>query len=297
MNKRVILRKLFLASILITSATLGGAAQIWSPEIKLMDKVSPQSQANYLDLIKKVFPDAQMDATKAEIARAKNKIPLRNLLIKEPDASFKAKMLGELDVAVTASIETVNGREKLLWLLIGVSDKGEDCDSCGNTILAVYRVGKTGAELIDAASVKTKEIVSFPEISKVPIASQREAVVIYNNERTNIATDSYSIVMLGDKGFDVLLKEFEETAIYKCGAFIAETTSFRPLKASVGGLRRLEVLVKTETGSYGDEETVDQRRTFRYVYNWQPRAQKYVAVINPEKARRTFFNKNKACME
>lgn len=297
MNKRAFIRKLILASILVICGTLGSAAQVRIPEIKLRDTVSRGSQVSYLELIKKVFPDAQMNEAKAELARAKNKRPLRNLLIKELDDFFRWRMTGELDIAVTASTETVNGREKLLWLLIGVSETGEECEICGNTILAAYRVRKTDAELIDAASVKTSSFVSFSETPKITLAPQREAVVIYNEDSTNMKTNFYSIIAPGDKGFDVLLKEFEESSIYKCGYYIEETARFRPLKTSVGGFRQLEVTVKSESGWYEDEGKVEKRGAFRYVFSWQPREKKYKAVANPEKARNVFFKKNSPCSE
>ena len=286
--------------MLIVGATICGAAQTGFRNITLQDTVSSQTRVTYLDLLKKVFPDVAMDEKQAKLARAKNKIPLRNLFGQELPDIYNSRMLGELEIGVTGKAETVSGREKLLWLTIGVNDKGnETCFICGNTLLAAYRVRQTDAELIDAASVKTGAMTTFAATPKLKLAPQSEAVVIYNEENANIATLTQSIVEVGEKGFRVLLNEFEGNIIFKCGYYIQELPRLRLLKKSVGGYRQIEILVKTESGFYGtgDSETVEKRGQFRYVFNFQPRAQKYKAVVNPERSRRIFFKKNSPCME
>ena len=286
--------------ILLAGSAICGASQTGFRNIRLQDTVSGQTRVTYLDLLKKVFPDVEMDEKQAKLARAKNKIPLRNLFGQELPEIYNSQMLGELEIGVTGKAETASGREKLLWLTIGVGDKGnETCFVCGNTLLAAYRVRQTDAELIDAASVKTGAMTTLAPTPKLKLAPQSEAVVVYNEENTNIGTISFSIVEVGAKGFRVLLKEFEGNIIFKCGYYIHELPRIRLLKNSVGGYRQIEVLVKTESGFYntGDSETVEKRGQFRYVFNFQPRAQKYKAVINPERERRVFFKKNRPCMD
>lgn len=294
MNKLSILQKLFLGSALIASSAVFCAAQTYGLEIKLDRAVSRQTNVTYLDLLKKVFPDARIDETQPALAHAKEKIPLRNLFGQETSEFLKSRMLGELEVGVTGEEQTLNGREKLFWLMIGVADKGETCDICGNTLLAVYRLRKTDAELIDAAAVKTSGRTSFAETSKLRLAPAREAVVTFNSTSVSMGSNSYSIVAVGEKGFAVLLNEFEENFKYKCGTFVYEEVSVRPLKTSAGGYRSLEIIIKAENGweGDGDKEVIENRRRFRYVFNWQPRRAVYKAAIDPGKQRRAFFKRH-----
>lgn len=301
MNKRAFLQKLLAASILIVCASFCCAAQIGFRDTVLQAPVSPRTEVTYLELLRKVFPDVQMDEKQAKLARAKNKIPLRNLFGQELPEIYNSQMLGELQVGITGKMETISGRDKILWLLIGVSGKNEQesCFVCGNMLLAAYRIRKTDADLIDAASVKTAGLTAFAATPKLSVAPRRAAVVVYNEEQVNIATSTYSIVAVGEKGFDVLLKEFDENRISKCGYYINEESRFRLLKKSVGGYRQIEITVKTESGmdDTADSETIDQRGFFRYVFSWQPRTRQYRAAINPERARKAFFKKHRPCMD
>jgi hypothetical protein len=294
MKKISILQKLFLLAALIPAGAVFCAAQTSGLEIKLDRPVTPQTAVTYLDLLKKVFPDARIDATRPELAQAKEKIPLRNLFGQETSEFLKSGLRGELEIGVVEKAETLHGREKIFWLMIGAAEKGETCDICGNTLLAAYRLRKTEAELIDAASVKTSGRTSFAETSKLRLAPTREAVVTFNSTSVSMGSNSYSIVAIGEKGFAVLLSEFEENFKYQCGSFVYEEVSVRPLKTSAGGYRSLEIIIKAENGweGDGDREVIENRRRFRYVFDWQPRRAVYKAVVDPGKQRRAFFRKH-----
>lgn len=249
------------------------------------------SRVSNLDLIRKIFPDAQVKKGEPETATALQAIPLRNLF-----GGDEKHLDGALSLDITGRrLETLDGRRKILWLLIKVSQPDKpDCDECSKKILAAFDVSPANAELIDAANVLTSFDAEFDgERPKLRIAPRREAVVVWNFSHTSLEGDAFSVVAADKDGFKILLDQFKVGRNYSCDKWYEEETSLRLLKtAAGGGFRGIEILVKTKGGTgWYDFPKVKISRRFRYVFGWQTRGQKYEALVNPETERRALLKR------
>lgn len=285
------------------------AAQTGDIPENLNTPLSARTKVTYLDLVRKVFPDAQSGEERPGYLKAASHIPLRYLFGQSLPDIFKPNMYGEILVELEEKMETINDREKVLWLLMGAFEKSDGSPSNGgNRILAAFRVSATGAELIDAASVKTDDRTSlsnedswFSGKPKLMLVPRREAVVVYNMMQVTMGEPSFSIVGIGEKGFKVLLNQFDLHIDGRCGRYIEETANIRALKNSTSGYRNIEVVVTSEIGA-GDEDakgagtnTVEWRRHYRYVFAWQKSSGEYEAIVDPGKARRAAHKRFNPC--
>ena len=258
------------------------------------------SNISNLDLLRKIFPDAQIEKDEPEAATALKSIPLRHL--------FGAKNKKTSDDAMTLNIserqETGDGeRGQILWLIVNAVQP--DKTAAGfranwtAAILAAFRVSRSSAELLDAADVATQNISGFAEdVPQLRLAPRREAVVVSNISNASVGHSELSVIAAGNKGFNVLIDQFVMTTEYRCTDWYSEEASLRTLKNSTNGSRDVEITVKIEGGP-GEAENarVKFRRRFRYVFRWQPQLEKYKAVVNPDRQRRTFLKQVEPCRE
>jgi hypothetical protein len=294
--------KTFFVSLLLAGCVVLTAAEdTWSK------KVSAKTNITYLDLVRKVFPDARFKTKDSELLVASDKIPLKNPLKIIYDGKFFRQMRGQMSLKLDEKLETMSGGEKVLWLLIGVvteRDKSEminvySPDTDEYSILAAYRIGENTAQLIDAADVKNNSTTSFTESylfdsrhSKLAITPRREAVLIYNYNNAALGTDSFALIDFDKNGFRVILNEFHLKRDDRCDSFFDDRAKIKLLQETMNGYRKIEVLVSIEKG-YGD--ITIWRRRFRYMFAWNPRTSSYQAIVNPEKRRDTTRRKRGGC--
>lgn len=282
------------------SFTISAAGQDFDPEDYRLDaKAFTGASVSNLDLIRKIFPDAQIQKNEPEGATAFKFVPLRHLF-----GSVKKNRSDEsLVLNISQRRETTDGKSKILWLIINAVQPDKSvCEDCfraiwSEAVLAAYRVSGSNVELIDAAAIATQNITTFDEDRPiVRVAPEREAIVISNSSTSSVGQSEISIVAAGKKGFDVLLDKFVVMTEYRCAEWYSEETSLRMLNASTGGFHDLEIVVKVEGGpGNADYPAVKYRRSFRYVFAWQPRLQKYKALVNPQLARRSFLKLIEPC--
>lgn len=311
MKKIIILQKLFWVPVLIVCSTVFCAAQAdYYPAADLNNKISRISNVTYLDLMRKIFPDAVIDETDKSLAHAAEKIPVRDLPGISPEKEVpNDRMEGELYMRVEGALKSRYENETIRWLIFSaVGEKYKKYVNSGHHILAVFRVKPTGAELIDAATVKKNDYVWFADSMTKPdmissraqlmIRPRREAVFIYTRATTNGGSPAFSLIELKENKVNVVLSEFDMWRDHECSYSIYETGRTRLLKSSTAGYRRLEITVATEKSN--DKEgypITDWQGRYRYVFAWNPESQSYKAVINPDKRRRAVLNRYDPCKD
>jgi len=294
--------------ILTTGGTLTATAQTRGSEIKFQDPVSLRSRVTYLDLAKKIFPAATTDETEQSLARSAGKIPVRELpgIVPETDVPTD-RMEGELFIRIEGVLQARQDNEKLWWVIFSaVGEKYKKYVYQGHHILAVFRVHRREAELIDAATVKKNDYLWFgdnklatdriSERAQLEIKPRREAVFIYTRARTNGGSPAFSLVELKGGKLNVVLSEFDLWRDHRCGYGIYETARTRLLNAPANVYRPIEIRVTTEK-SREDSRYPFWRGRYRYLYVWQRRAQKYMTVVNSDKRRRAALNRYDPCNE
>lgn len=274
----------------------------------LTSKISGKTSVTYLDLVRKVFPDAEADLN-SDYLWARTRIELRPLFGQELPEIYRADMEGRLLIGVREKMETVNGRDRVFWLLMGAFEESDGTPSNGgNRVLAAFRIGKDKAELIDAATVKIGDNTSLSRLDttfkgpeKFNLATGRQAVGIYNSMQITTAQTNFSLVDIDKNRFRVLLNDFDIWLDNRCGRFVDESARINVLKTSTGGYKNIEIIVKTEIGSGDSDErgagtdTVEWYRHYRYVFAWQPRDGSYKPVIDPGKRRSAALKRFNPC--
>lgn len=298
-------QKLFFTLFIIICSFGFGAAQTDYSISNLNNKVFAQTTITYLDLTRKIFPDARIDEKQNDLAHADNKIELREVIKSNwGTKSEYESMKGELKIELEESLETLYENGKILWIILRADIREDDRCFCGNRVLAAFRVQKNNAELIDAGTVKTDNLTSFADNEtttfsskpKLLIAPRREAVAIVNETNYALGGSYLSIIEIRQNKFNVVLNEFELWHDYRCGSVFQELARVRLLKTSTNGYRNFEILITDEKGYEGDDDVkIIWRRRFRYVFAWQPRTKTYKPVINPDKNRQAILKKYGGC--
>lgn len=289
------LRRAFSLAILCIAAVVQCSAQGKALMVENLNaKTAKESKISYLDLIRKIFPDARIEPDANNIAVAANSIPLRHLFGKG-EKRFDG---GEsLTMDITRRLETIDGRGRVLWLLVNVARPiRPDCEDCTEKVLAAFRVSSTNAELIDAARILTGFDAGFDgELPILKIAPDREAIVLWNFAYTYLEGDALSVITIDHQNkFGVLIRQFEVGRNYRwdCDKWYEEDALVTLAKAARAGFRDIAISVETKGGSGEyDFPKVKTVRRFGYLFRWQPGTQKYEAVINPEVNRRALVKR------
>lgn len=288
--------RLFFCLLIAVLCCSSAAAQKIEYVFDLTDKASAKSNVTYIELLEKIFPGIRLHEEAKSTAVAQKSIAIRHLF-----GEYKDKIYQDIDVNVGSAMETVNGNEKLLWLIVDATEKKDDnCGNCGIRLLAAFRVKKEVAEMIDVADVKTEDQVTFAdERHTLELSPRIQSVIICDYTQLAYGEEKYSIVSVNQNGFDVVLKQFTLRKGWFCGSALQELIKFRALKTATRNFRKFEIRITTEAGFDIEEENPrpEWRRKFRYVFAWQPAAQKYKAIINPVKQHEAAYKKYKPCKD
>lgn len=276
---------------------LGGSGVLVIAQSNLNTKISAKTNVTYLELIRKVFPNARKDEKLNYLAHAVRKANSPDLLGSEDPVKKNAEK--ELIIQIEESLETRYDNEKPLWLILRAkSEKDERCGNCGELFLTAFRVRENEAELIDTANLTSSmasfgvDFLTISNKTKLEIAPRREAVIINNHEQISMGTDSFMIVDIDKSRFRVVFKEFYLEHDDRCDSFYDDTARVILQKKSIAGYRNIEVIVTQEKG---EGDITYWRKRYRYVYAWNPRRQSYQLLIKPKKKRPSILLPGRGC--
>ena len=281
--------------IVAASSVLAQPSYEWNDGLNR--KASTHSEVTTLDLIKKIFPDARVKPKNAGQAETSSSPTLRHLYGDEMEGNVFG---GASDLYVIDKRETLDGKDRIVWLLIGASEESRpNCDHCVRDILAAFRILKDDAELIDAANIQMYDRSEFDSTRPVlRIAQTRSAVVVWNISQLSISRETFSVIAAGKARFEILLGQFNTFREFMCGGGYGEESDIRALRTSRHGYRDLQVLITSEQmeeRNNGAETVVTLRQRFRYVFRWDPRMRRYKPIIDPDRKRRRLLKKLVPC--
>ena len=260
---------------------LGGTkaqAQRASSVNRFDEAVAPNSRITYLDLIRKVFPEASVEGDQSG-AQAGKTIALRHLFGDYRERIFE----GEMNINSTSVLRIRNGREEQLLLLLDVS--GEDAALFqwgGMSVLALFSIER-GIRLLDAVDVQADRFTFFAEKqTALRIHPQQDAVLIVNHHfNSGDAYLAYSLLsVVNNRLKDVFAEMPLLVGDNHCGTNFTETPHFKVVRDSRSGYRRLRLsirLLKKADEPNCERRTKGYTKYFNYTLVWQPSRQKYVA--------------------
>jgi len=278
------------------------ASSVWAqPSYEWKDgldrKASTHSQVTTLDLIKKIFPDAHVKAKNVGQAETSSSPSLRHLYGEGLDENIFG---GASDLYVVDKRETLDGKDRIVWLLISASEESRpNCNHCVRDILAAFRISKNDAALIDAANIQMYDRSEFDSTRPVlRIARTHNAVVVWNISQLSISPETFSVIAAGKAKFEILLGQFNTFREFMCGGGYGEQSDIRALRTSRRGYRDLQIIITTEQmeeRNNGAETVITFRQRFRYVFRWDPRTRRYKPMVDPDRKRRRLLKKLVPC--
>ncbi|HEY6190595.1 MAG TPA: hypothetical protein VIW80_23285 [Pyrinomonadaceae bacterium] len=242
--------------------------------------VSSGASATYFDLLKKIFPDAEMDAAGSSEAVAHLSIPLDHLFGDYKNRVYRAQM--KINAVESLFLQT-GGRRRLL-LLVHVESDGEQFTWGELGVLALFELEPT-ARLLDATDIKADRFSNIREEQPVlHISAQADAVMITNYHH-NSSQGYLNLTLLGTEG-DRLRTIFDFPTLLNlnyCGNNSTQTPTIRVLRASRGG--HFNISVKIRLVKEADDESCEKitrgfTREFNSVLVWNSSKRKYESTGN-----------------
>jgi hypothetical protein len=248
--------------------------------------LSDDSPVTYLDLVKKVFPDARADTLTG--AEADKSIELDHLF-----GDYRKRVFeGDMSINRASVLRIRNsGASQLLLLLDVSSEDGSFFQWGGMSVLALFSVDQ-GMRLLDAVDVQADRFTFFPEKQQVlRIHPHQDAVLIVNHHfNSGDSYLAYSLIAFVDNRLrDVFAKMPLLTGDNHCGTNFTETPHFTVLTAPLKGHRNL--LLKIRLRKLADGAACERRepafaRDFDYLLVWRPALNAYVASRNATRSLR-----------
>lgn len=259
-----------LMMVVCLGAEAHGSGGAPSQSEELSKPVRSGSKTTYFDLLRRLFPDLNADAT------AHKTIPLASL--SEPRE--RRAIEGDIEFDFKPYWFRSGGeRLLLLWVNVRAESANDGTPYEGEAaVLAVYRL-EPKAEMLDALDVKTDRFTGFWEDRPLfRLDSRNDAFVVYSTHWN--AGESYmSLDMLFvDAG---RIKTIASRFIYNtqgCGVGFTETPYFRA--APDPGKKYPRVLLEVRLRKEPDGRECDRRtrgytRYYRGVYRWNSAGGKY----------------------
>ena len=228
------------------------------------------SQTIYLDLLRKLMPDAGADGT------AQNTIPLRS--ITEPER--KETIAGPIKFEFERHWFKSNGK-RLVALMVNLTAAGANQGTPYEgeaVVLAVFQV-EPAAMLLDALEIKTDRFTGFVGVQPLfQLDSQNDAFMVYSSHWNSGESYSQLEVLFVDEG---LLNSITSLFLFDtqgCGATITETPSFRAIATS--GRKYPDIILRVKLTKAPDEPACKHRtrgytKYYQGRYSWNPRKGRY----------------------
>jgi hypothetical protein len=214
---------LFWAALALVNAS-SSQAQVTSVT-NYQDSIVAGSKTTYLDALRKIFPDVEMEET----AVAHKTIPLRHLF-----GDYKGKIYeGEMKIGGVERLQA-QGKNSVQLLLVHVS--GSDQFNWGEiSVLALFQLEPT-LQLLDAGDVQADRFASFwEEMPHLRISPQGDAVIVASSHH-NSSQSYLSLAMIATEG-NKLSTVFDFPTLLHgndCGNTFSQTPNVSVLRAATG---------------------------------------------------------------
>lgn len=242
--------------------------------------VSSGTSATYFELLKKIFPDVEMDAAGGSEAAAHLSIPLDHLFGDYKNRVYRAQM--KINAVESLFLQT-GGRRRLL-LLVHVESDGEQFTWGELGVLALFEL-EPAARLLDATDIKADRFSSIWEDQPILHISPQADAVMITNYHHNSSQGYLNLTLVGAEG-DRLRTVFDLPTLLNlnyCGNKSTQTPTIRVLRGSRNGHFNISVRIKLVKEA--DDESCEKitrgfTREFNSVLVWNPAKRKYESTGN-----------------
>ena len=234
------------------------------------------TKTTYLELIRRIIPDLQIDPKDADVAIAHKTIPFKHLADKTPAAMLEGDI--KLESFVPQWIKSEGRRVLLLELNLSAEEANQGTNYQGEADVIGAFVMDPEIKVLDVMDMKTDRFSGFWEKPSVfPLNTSNEAFVVTSSHWN--AGESYTdltVLFLNHNRFEVITNVFLFDT-QGCGATFSETPSFR---AVAGRNKYPSVMVTITVKKAADSAECDRRtgayvKVYRALYEWNALKREY----------------------
>ena len=275
------MNKLWLSQLLLLVLAPSVLAQTGKQESKplfasdLSSTVSG-TKTTYLELIRKIIPDLQIDPKDADVAIGHKTIPFRHLSETKKPPPLESDI--KLESFQPYWIKSDGRRVLLLELAVSAEDANQGMNYEGEAdIVAAFTI-QPAIKLLDVMDVKTDRFSGFYEKPPVfQLTTESDAFLVVSTHSN--AGESYSdlnVLFLNHDRVETITNIFLFDT-QGCGATFTETPSFRVMP---GSTKYPNIMVTVKVKKDADPEECDRRtrgyvRTYRALYQWNSAKREY----------------------
>jgi hypothetical protein len=246
-----------------------------APVDNYREPLHSEASKTYFDLLKQIFPDAEMEAAGGAAASAHQSVPLNHLYGDYRNRVYHA----EMQISSVERLFLQSGGRRRLLLLVHAESAGEQFTWGELAVLALFEL-EPAVRLLDAADIKADRFSGIREEQPLlHISSQADAVMITNYHH-NSSQGYLSLTLVGTEG-NRLRTIFELPTLLNlnyCGNKSTQTPTINVLRASRGG--HFNISVKIRLVKEPDDESCEKitrgfTREFNSVLVWNPAKRRY----------------------
>ena len=268
-------------SLLLLLVPFNALAQAGNQESKPLyasdlSSTVPGTKTSYLELIRRVVPDLQIDPNDADVAIAHKTIPFKHLSENTPPAALEGNI--KLDSFQPHWIKSDGRRVLLLDLALSAEEANQGTNYEGEADIVAAFVLQPAIKLLDVMDVKTDRFSGFYESPSVfQLTAQNDAFLV-NSTHSN-AGESYndlSVLFLNHDRFETITNIFLFDT-QGCGATFTQTPSFRVLP---GTSKYPNIMLTVKVKKDADPQECDHPtrgyvRTYQALYQWNAAKSEY----------------------
>jgi hypothetical protein len=275
------MNKLWLAQLLLLLLSPGVFAQASKQESKPLfasdlSSTVAGTQTTYLDLIRRIIPDLQIDPKDADVVMGHKTIPFRHLSETKKPPPLESDI--KLESFQPYWIKSDGRRVLLLELSVSAEDANQGMNYQGEAdIVAAFTI-QPAIKLLDVMDVKTDRFSGFYEKPPVfQLTTQSDAFLVVSTHSN--AGESYSdlnVLFLNHDRVETITNIFLFDT-QGCGATFTETPSFRVMP---GSSKYPNIMVTVKVKKDADSQDCDRPtrgyvKVYQALYQWNSAKREY----------------------
>lgn len=244
-------------AFLVLCLTLVSASSAHAQVSRVTDyKGAVRNGITYLDLLRKIFPDVEMDSGEGQdAALAQTSVPLNHLFGDYKNKAYRGKMR---ITDVFSPGDQSRSRGQLLLLVRAQSDDGELFNWGDMNVLALFQLEPT-VRLLDAADTQADRFAGFWEEQPLLSVSPQHKIVVIANQHSN-SSQGYLVLTLVSAENNKLRTIFELPTLLnrnECGGRFTQTPIISVM--SRGRSARPNLSVEVKLVKEPDDESCEKR--------------------------------------
>lgn len=235
------------------------------------------STTTYLELVRKVLPDLQIDPNQVDVATAHTSVPFRHLSEDTSPTALEGDL--KLDSFQARWIKGEGRRVLLLELDVSAENANEGTNYQGEAVFVAAFTIQPAIKLLDVMDIKTDRFTGIWEKLPVFQLTSRSDAFLVNSSHSN-AGESYNdltVLFLKNDRIETITNIFTLDT-QGCGATFTETPLLRVLPGANEKYPNLLVEVKVKKDADSGECNHPTRgyvKSYQAVYRWNAAKAEY----------------------